>query len=238
MTPDSHHVQYGNETIEYVIVRRERATLEIAVEPDSSVVVAAPMAASLEAIADRVRRRGAWVRRQQRFFFQYIPLTPQRRFVGGETHLYLGRHYRLRVVPATTAGVKLIRGFLVVESCEHNRPEATRDILYSWYRERAHVKFADRLEANLLRFADPEAFRPSEIVVRQLRQRWGSMSPARRLLLNRRLIEAPIDGIDYVITHELCHIAQPHHNSAFFELLDRILPDWKRRKERLERAMS
>jgi predicted metal-dependent hydrolase len=238
MTASRHHVRYGEQTIEYAVVRRERTTLEIAVEPDSTVVVAAPIAATLEAIADKVRRRGAWVRRQQRFFAQYNPQTPERRFVAGETHLYLGRHYRLKVVPAAKASVKLIRGFIVVESCEHEQPEITRYLLYSWYRERAQVKFADRLEANLLRFPDPEAFRPRGLIIRQLRQRWGSMSSACQLLLNRRLIEAPMDGIDYVITHELCHIAEPHHSPAFFQLLDRVLPDWQRRKDKLERVMA
>jgi predicted metal-dependent hydrolase len=238
MTTDRHHVQYGNQIIEFAVVRRDRTTLEIAVEPDSTVVVAAPVDATSQAIAERVRKRGAWVKRQQRFFAQYIPQTPERRFLAGETHLYLGRQYRLKVVHNVKASVKLIRGFIVVESCEHERPETTRDLLYSWYRERAHVKFSDRLETNLTRFSDPEAFRPRGLVVRQMRQRWGSMSPTCQLLLNRRLIEAPIDGIDYVITHELCHIAEPHHNPAFFQLLDRVLPDWQRRKDRLERTMA
>lgn len=64
------------------------------------------------------------------------------------------------------------------------------------------------------------------------------MSPAGRLLLNRRLIEAPVDAIDYVITHELCHIAEPNHGAAFYELLDRVLADWQHRKQRLERIMA
>jgi predicted metal-dependent hydrolase len=64
------------------------------------------------------------------------------------------------------------------------------------------------------------------------------MSPNHRLLLNRRLIQAPIDTIDYVITHELCHIAEPHHGPAFFDLLDRVMPDWDLRKERLETVMA
>ncbi|MFC3086275.1 M48 metallopeptidase family protein [Tabrizicola soli] len=92
--------------------------------------------------------------------------------------------------------------------------------------------------ANLLRFPSPEDFRPQGLIVRQLRQRWGSMSPASRLLLNRRLIEAPLDAVDYVITHELCHIAVPHHGPEFFEMLDRVLPDWQKRKHRLEQKMA
>ena len=69
-------------------------------------------------------------------------------------------------------------------------------------------------------------------------QRWGSMSKSSRLLLNARLIEAPVDAIDYVITHELCHVAEAHHGPKFIALLSQVLPDWQRRKDKLEKAMS
>jgi predicted metal-dependent hydrolase len=57
-------------------------------------------------------------------------------------------------------------------------------------------------------------------------------------LLNRRRAEAPADAIDYLITRELCHIAEPHRGAAFFDLLDRVMPDCERRKQRLERIMA
>jgi predicted metal-dependent hydrolase len=189
-------------------------------------------------ILRHVRRRAAWITRQQRYFSQFLPRTPERRFISGETHLYLGRQYRLKVLPHIQETVKLVRGFIVVQTHRPDRAEVNRELVEAWYRDRAHVKFVERIEFNLGRFPDPEAFRPRGLIVRQIRQRWGSMSPARRLLLNRRLIEAPIDAIDYVITHELCHIAEPHHGAAFYELLDRVLPDWERRKQRLERVMA
>ena len=122
--------------------------------------------------------------------------------MAGETHLYLGRQYRLKVLPHVRATVKLTRGFILVHSPEPDRAEVTRELVEGWYRDRAQVKFAERLEVNLARFPDPELFRPRGLIVRQLRRRWGSMSPTSRLLLNRRLIEAPVDAIDYVITHE------------------------------------
>jgi predicted metal-dependent hydrolase len=233
-----HNVQYGEHRIDFIIVRRERTTLEIAVEPDASVVVAAPKDAPLAAIEEKVRKRAAWIRRQQQYFIQFLPRTPDRQYVAGETHLYLGRQYRLKVVPHVQAGVKLVRGFIVVQTHRPERAEATRELVEAWYRQRAHEKFAERVEVNLLRFPAPDDFRPKGLIVRQLRQRWGSMSPASRLLLNRRLIEAPMDAIDYVITHELCHIAVPHHGAEFFELLGLVLPDWSRRKQRLEKAMA
>ncbi|MBU3887920.1 M48 family metallopeptidase [Methylosinus sp. KRF6] len=238
MTTECHSIQYGESRIAFAIVRRGRTTLEIAVEPDASVVVAAPRNAPLAAIEAKVRKRAAWIQRQQRYFNQFLPRTPDRRYVAGETHLYLGRLYRLKVVFHIQASVKLARGLIVVQTHRPDRAEVTRELVEAWYRERAHAKFAERLELNLLRFPAPDDFRPKGLIVRHLRQRWGSMSPSRRLLLNRRLIEAPTDAIDYVITHELCHIAVPHHGLEFFEILNRVLPDWRERKQRLELRMA
>ena len=238
MSEERHFVDYGRHRIHFSVVRRRRRTLEIAVEPDASVVVAAPVDAPVEAIADKVRKRAAWVRRKQRFFEQYLPRTPERRYVPGETHLYLGRQYRLKVTYGAPQAVRMIRGFLIVESRQPDRPEVTRRLVERWYRERARKKFEERLELSLRRFPDPDAFRPQGLIVRRLERRWGSLSPSGRLVLNRRLIEAPIDTIDYVITHELCHTTEPHHGGAFYRLLDRVMPDWSTRKERLEQILA
>ena len=240
MTEDSEDsfVDYGSTRIRYAIVRRDRRTLEIAVEPDLRVAVAAPMEASLEDISAKVRKRAVWIVRQQRYFSQFLPRRPPRRYVAGETHLYLGRQYRLKVEQHIQAGVKLSRGFIHVRTHAPSQSGITQELVDAWYRDRAHVKFRERLDESLNLFADPEAMRPVSLIIRRLERRWGSMSPGRRLLLNPRLVEAPVDAIDYVITHELCHVEVPHHGPAFFALLDRVMPDWERRKERLERILS
>ncbi|UCI23019.1 M48 family metallopeptidase (plasmid) [Mesorhizobium sp. B2-1-8] len=238
MTAGSFQIEYGNQAINFAIIRRDRKTLEIAVEPDMSVVVAAPFNAKIEDIKIKVRKRAAWVRRQQRYFAQFLPRTPERLYVAGETHLYLGRQYRLKVVPHIQDGVKLIRGFILVQTHFPDRANVTQQLVEDWYRMRAQVKFRERVELSLDRFSNPEAFRPAGLTIKSLAQRWGSMSPAGRLLLNRRLIQAPVDTIDYVITHELCHIAEPHHGAAFFSLLGRVMPDWEKRKLKLERYMA
>lgn len=235
---DHSSVVYGGNRIDFRVVRRRRQTLEIAVEPDASVVVAAPFDAPVEAIAEKVRKRAAWIRRQQRFFSQFMPRTPERRYVAGETHLYLGRQYRLKVVLDGRPRVEVTRGFIIVHTRERDRPEVTRRLVERWYHRQARARFAERLEASLARFPDPEAFRPNGLIVRRIAKRWGSLSPAGRLLLNRRLIEAPVDTIDYVIAHELCHMAEPHHGPAFYRLLDRVMPDWAGRKVRLEERMA
>lgn len=234
---DKRQLEFGAQVIEYRIVRRDRRTLEIAVEPDASVVVTAPLDAEEAKIEAKLRKRAPWVLRQQRYFLGFLPRTPARRFVAGETHLYLGRRYRLKVIRDGCGRVMLTRGHIVVDLQSGCADDDVRPMVEHWYRERADAKFAERLELSLTRFVPTERFRPTGLMIRQLERRWGSMSPAGRLLLNRQLIQAPTQCIDYVIAHELCHRAEPHHGPAFFDLLARVMPDWLARKDRLERIL-
>lgn len=111
--------------------------------------------------------------------------------------------------------MKLARGFIVVQMHRPERTEVTRELVEHWYRERALAKFAERLEVNLLRFPAPDDFRPNGLIVRQLRQRWGSMSPGRRLLLNRHLMEAPMDTSSRTsFATSLCYITDRSSSSC------------------------
>ena len=183
-----------------------------------------------------MRKRAPWIQRQQRFFTQFQPRTPERQYVSGETHLYLGRQYNLKVVPDIQQQVKLYRGRLIVQSLKPKQRDVTRVLVEQWYRERAQAKFRERLALCQQRFSKREDFEPAGLVIMKLRQRWGSMTPTGKLIF--LLIRASIDAIDYVITHELCHMRQNHHGGAFFDLLDRVIPDWEKRKLKLERQLA
>ncbi|WP_419913307.1 M48 family metallopeptidase [Hoeflea sp.] len=238
MSTQRRQITYGSSVIVFDIERRDRKTLEITVEPDLRVKIVAPRNAKAEDIDSRVYKRAGWIKRQQAYFRQYLPRTPDRKYIAGETHRYLGRQYRLKVRLGLLDHVKLYRGIIDVESSRPKASSHIRNLVQDWYRARARIKFHERLEFSRARFARPDDFVPSAIIVRRSRQRWGSMSPSHRLVLNTRLIEAPVDAIDYVITHELCHIRHPHHGADFIDLLSTVLPDWERRKERLERSMA
>lgn len=238
MTRPVQRVDYGSAAIEYHVERRDRATLEISVRPDGSVRVVAPRAAELDEIAHRVLTRARWIQKQQNYFAQFRPRTPERQYLPGETHLYLGRQYRLRIAPGDTQQARLVRGFILVSGVEFNDRESIERLVIAWFRERADVQFPRRLELNRGRFSNPDEFAPTSIRTQRMTSQWGSMSPGGRLLLHPDLVRAPVDAIDYVITHELCHLAVPNHSRAFFDLQSKVMPDWEVRKARLERILA
>lgn len=227
-------IALGTETVRFDLVRSNRRTLGITVNPDSSLTVTAPHEATDEAILERLRRRGPWILRARRAFDALRPRTPARRYLSGETHWFLGREYRLRVDPSLPPGVTLTATHLVVGGLDHEEPFRVRNRVQNWYQREGRKVMRDRFEMALKAFPSLEG-RP-RLVVRPMEKRWGSLTPnGRSLLLNRRLAEVDVRVIDYVIVHELCHLVHADHGQAFFALLSERMPDWEARKARLEK---
>jgi predicted metal-dependent hydrolase len=225
---------YGTAVIEYTLRRSVRRTLSISVDAEGILVIA-PEGVDGSAVDERVRKRARWILRQQRRFEEFKPKTPLRRFVGGETHRYLGRQYRLKIEPSEQDRVRLLSGRLVVESREPRNPSWTATLVGRWMRQRAGVVLRERYEAAATITARLGIPQP-RLMIRSMQKRWGSHTPSGRIILNDRLIAARRECIDYVIVHEICHVVVPNHSPRFFRLLRRFMPDWEQRKEMLERS--
>ncbi len=144
---------------------------------------------------------------------------------------YLGRRYRLKVLDSPKDIVKPTRGWLRVYARDHD-PACIQRLVEAWYRARAQRIFAKRLEACYARARHLGIPYPT-LAIRKMKARWGSCLGPDRILLNTRLVQAPLAYIDYVILHEMCHLAEPNHGARFEALLTRLLPDWRERREKL-----
>ncbi len=226
-------VEYGGQQIPVLLKFEERKRLSISVHPDGSVTAIAPIDHPLPQVLSHLKRRRSWIAKQRRHFCSYHPLSEEKRFVSGETHLYLGRQYRLKVDRAAKMEVKLIGRYLNVFLPLSPDPVSVRSALDEWYRVHAEPIYWDRIERCLeaapsLRPANPT------MRIRHMKRRWGSCSKAGTITLSSELIKTPLHCIEYVIMHELCHLRVHDHSPAFFRLLSRGMPDWEKRKARLD----
>jgi predicted metal-dependent hydrolase len=220
------------------IVYTQRKTLQLEVLPDMSVRMIAPIGTKVEVCSRMLLKRMDWVRDQMRYFSQFHPLTKPREYVSGETHLFLGRRLRLKVVKGSPKGVKATRQYLTVCAGQTTSARLVEATLWQWYREQASDLFQERMLGCMVKLNIPKNDGPKSLIVRRYKSRWGSMSPDGVLGLNLDLIRAPIECIDYVIIHELCHLRFPHHGPRFWDLLERVMPDWRKRKSKLERLTA
>lgn len=234
MSEVSHHsFRYGSRDIAYELSFKERKTLGIRVYPNCLVKVIAPLDTTQEKLREKLQAKAPWIIKQQLEFLSYQPLTPPRRFVNGESHLYLGRKYKLRLEPSDTNEVKLKHGRLRI----YTRGEmAPNEILARWYKQKAEVHFRETLKRVLPQFSRFKIDEPI-LWIRTMPTRWGSCTPKGKVILNPELVKAPKACIEYVVVHELCHLVHHHHNRAFYELQQSIMPDWQKWKEKLERVL-
>lgn len=237
MSHSSALLRYGGESIPYELVPSpRRKTLGIEVHPDLRVVVRVPPGHTEESVGVRVLRRAQWINRQLEIFRRFSPRTPPRHYVSGETHLYLGRQYRLKLVRGAKEAVTLRHGFMHVSLVSDSTPGRVAMLLGQWYRARAQVVFDNVLNGLQDSFVRQGHLRP-KMTVRAMTRRWGSFSRAGRMTLNVNLVCAPKACIEYVVLHELCHLVHRHHGVAFYRLLSKLMPDWDKRKLRLEQVM-
>ena len=233
--PEQRTIQYGRRRIAYQLRYSSRKTLAIDVHPDLTVVVTAPKGTDDATVEQRVRKRASWIVKQQRLFETFLPSIPPRKYVSGESHRYLGRQYRLRVRQGDEESVKMSRGQINVTLTDDNK-NRVRHLVQGWFRERAEIVFSQLFEEWAAK-ANRFGIKASGFQIRKMKTRWGSCTKNANTLLNSELIAAPKMCIEYVIVHELCHLKEHNHGKDFFNLLRKLMPDWERRRERLNRCV-
>ena len=224
---------YGDVQVLATEVRRK--TLSVEVHPTGRVVLRAPQGCSDERIRAVLAKRQRWIAEQKAFFQRFEPRTPQRAWVTGESHLHLGKRYKLRIEADVKDGVCL-RGLEMVVAVRQGRearPGQVEALVMHWRREEAKEVFARQLAICQRHYRFSELTTPS-LRVQLLTKRWGSQSQHGTMTLHSGLVQASTACIDYVIYHELCHLVHQNHSAIFFELLSEVCPQWVTRKELLE----
>ena len=226
-------MSWGRQRFQYEVTIEARRDLKITVHPDLRVAVRAPEGRSIGEVELLVGAKRSWIAKQLREFAQLHPQPVVRRYVSGETHLYLGRQYVLRVEGGPPS-VRVAAGRIVVTVHRPESTSAVRRTLDAWYLERARRIFGRQID-ELLNQTVRLSNRPIRLRVRKMARRWGSCSPAGTITLNPNLVQAPAACVQYVVAHELCHLLVHDHSSRFFLQLERMVPDWENKKTRLNR---
>lgn len=227
-------IQFGSRLISFELIFKERKSIGIKITPQLNIIVSAPYHTPSKKISDIVKKRAPWIIKQQSYFLSFHPLTPPKKFIGGESHLYLGKQYRLKLINRNEDSVKLKCGYIEVTTL---KKENVKALVKEWYYENALKKFENRSSVLIEKFKK-YGVKPKSIIVKGMKTRWGSCTPKGNIILNVDLIKAPLKCLDYVIIHELCHLVHKNHSLKFFNLQKKEMPDWEKWKNKLEHLMA
>jgi predicted metal-dependent hydrolase len=217
------------------IVRKPIRNLHLGVyPPNGRVRVAVPTRVSDEAVRLAVIGKLGWIKRQ-RARFAAQPRQTRREMVSGESHYFLGRRYRLRVAYRPGQGRILERGRTILELQVPPGAdlEERERVLLRWYRRRLR----ELVPPLLNKWQRILGVTLADWRIRRMKTKWGTCSvDARRIWLNLELAKKPVQCLEYILAHELCHLLERHHTERFTALMDRHLPQWRSRRQELNSA--
>ncbi len=221
--------------IQVEIVRKDIKNLHLGVyPPNGRVRVAVPLRLDDDAVRLAIISRLGWIHRKQAGFDQQDRQS-QRDLVGGESHYYQGRRYRLDVIEDDSSpSVRVSTNTKMELRIRQGSDRDTREVvLQHWYRRRLR----DQLPPLLAKWEPKVGVTLSQVRVKRMKTRWGSCNAdARRVWLNLELAKKPTSCLEYILVHEMVHMLERHHNERFRDLMDRLLPSWRLCREELNRA--
>jgi len=214
------------------VVRKAIKNLHLGVyPPHGRVRVAAPLAVSDDAVRLAVIGKLGWIKRQ-RAKFEAQPRQSQREMVAGESHYFLGRRYRLRLLEHHGAAKVELRNTSMIDL--HIRPGASTEqreaVLLRWHREQLKILIPQLLD----KWQPVIGVQVTSWGIKKMKTKWGSCNiNARRIWLNLELAKRSSQCLEYIVVHELVHLLERHHNDHFSTLMDTYLPTWRRCREEL-----
>jgi len=224
-------VEYQNSRIDFDLEYRNRRTMAIHVSPPNKVLVLSPAGISEDIIRERVRSKGRWILKK---LFELKDMDPdnfRKDFKDGETFLFLGIDYNLKIVKNGRKIPKVF--FRESKFCLETGIFDTfkmKKAMEKWYRKKADRIINDRVEL----YIDKIGKRPQDIKVKEQNRRWGSCTAKGNLYFNWRIIMAPPGIIDYVVVHEMSHLVYLNHSRNFWQKVESVLPDYKERRKWLK----
>lgn len=218
--------------ISYRVIRSRRATADIVIERDGQVIVRAPQRIPDERIEDMVELKRYWIYKNLAEWRDLNATRVLREFRNGEGFLYLGRSYRLLLVANQLEPLQLRGGRFCLrrDLVDTGEMVAAKSAFRDYYIARG----IERLTQRVNYYAPKVGVIPAKIAVRDMGNRWASCSPTGNLVFHWKCVMSPQTIIDYIVVHELCHLHHLDHTNAFWNEVDKVMPDYRERKEWLK----
>lgn len=217
------------------VVRKAIKNLHLGVyPPEGRVRVAAPLSVTDDAVRLAVVGKLGWIRRQRTKFKTQLRQS-EREMVSGESHYFLGRRYRLRVVSHDGPAKVLVRNSSTIElHVSHGTNASQRErILQRWYRQQLKLLIPPLLD----KWQRVLGVKVAECSVKKMKTKWGSCNAkAGRIWLNLELAKKPPRCLEYIMVHEMVHLLERHHNDRFTGLMNKLLPNWRLLRDELNSA--
>lgn len=207
--------------IQYRLKQSKRKTTSIFIERDGSVSVLAPEGYDAEKIEQILEQKRSWIYRNLAEWEDLNRTHVERQFVSGEGFPYLGSNYRLKLVDDQQEDLILKNGYFLMR---RDRADRGMELFKHFYRN----KGLSRVTKRVAYYAPKLGVDYRTVRVMELQHHWASCSTKGDLNFHWRCLMAPLSVLDYIVVHELAHRLHRNHNAAFWDAVDKVLPDYQK----------
>lgn len=208
-------IEFENNTIQFNVLYGIRKKISIHIDSMGLITVKAPNDTSNEMVMSAVKHHGKRILEQLHTIAEARNIPTTREYQDEGKFLHLGRYYFLHEL---------------IETKELNEEELKSN-LKKFYFSSCKKVVGERIKI----YQAELKVKPKTIEVVESKTKWGSCSSDKKVAFNYRLAMAPVEVIDYVIIHELCHLTHMNHDRSFWRRVGSIMPDYKEKEEYLAR---
>jgi len=239
LNPEQRVVHCEDGDIPYLLTRKPVKNVNLRIKPEGEVLVSASNSVPTDFI-------DAFIEKKQRYIFSVLSRYEEKkklfqavpkRYVSGEGYDLLGKSLRLKVEANKEENVYTDGVYIFLKVKDKDDFRHKEIMMSKWLKQYQTSVFEELLQEKYLLFEKYGVTYPT-LKIRNMTSRWGSCQPKKGIItLNSKLIEAPRNCIEYVILHELVHFIHPNHSRQFWDFVAMMMPDWKERKEELEKRI-
>ncbi|MGI6337413.1 MAG: M48 family metallopeptidase [Eubacteriales bacterium] len=228
-------VTYDGNEIRYQLERKPVKNLNLRIRKDGSTYVSANNLVTVSKVDEFVVKKGAYILSSLKRFRELEQYSPQpKQYVSGETFYILGRGMRLQVSEGNKDNISSDGVYISLQVRDISDVTRKERIVSTYLDQQCKEYFNEIIEGIYPLFQKYGVLQPL-LRIRDMETRWGSCLTKKGIItLNKRLLEAPRNCIEYVVMHELCHFVYPNHSKQFYDFLTALMPDWKERKKALD----
>ena len=236
MAEEIRTVSADGRQITYFLEQKQVKNLNLRIRKDGNVYVSANPLVPVQEIDQFVAQKSDYILRAVNQFKQMQQYQPApKRYVSGETFYIQGRGLRLTVSQSEKESLISDGVFLYLKVKDPENYEKKRKLVRKYLDQQCRDIFQEEL-SHLYPLFEKYGVAKPQLRIRDMDTRWGSCLAKKGIItLNKRLLEVPRNCIEYVVMHELCHLVHPNHSKQYYQFLTMMMPDWKQRKEALDK---
>lgn len=216
-----------------IITKKNIKNIILRIKKDGNIYISAPKSTPKIVIDNLIKEKEKWILEKLNNLELFFPKSVDKTLKNGDNIMYLGKKLALKMFKGDKNNIFLnlktneLHITSIIFSDEH-----IKKLLENWYRKEAINIFSKitKYYANLIK----EDI--LSIKIRKMKNKWGICRYLKKeITFNTELIKKPISCIEYVCFHEVTHLIFPHHKKDFWDYISTFMPDWKIRKDNLNK---